>query len=118
MDAVGVEKLGGAGAQDLEAIVEVAPGGEILCAEAGAGVVDFEEVDGVAGAIADCGLDVGGVTAGGGEAGENGEREQRTHKDQAYQGGWCVELKVRLSGVLEERCLLAEEALQKQIPAG
>jgi hypothetical protein len=86
--AVGVKKFGWAGAQDLEAIVEVCAGGQVLRAEAGAGVVDFEQLDGLAGAIADCGLNVGGVAAGGSEAGEEGDREQRTHKDQGYQGGW------------------------------
>jgi len=84
--AVGVEKLGGAGAQDLEAIVIVCACGQVLCAEAGAGVVDFEELDRFARTVADCGLNVWGVAAGGGEAGENGEREQRTHKGQGYQG--------------------------------
>ena len=89
--AVGVEELGGAGAEDLEAVVEVGAGGEGLSAEAGAGVVDFEELNGLASMIADCGFDIRGVAAGGGEAGEKGEREQRTHKDQGYQGGWCVD---------------------------
>ena len=88
MSAVGVEKLGRAGAEDLEAIVEVGAGGKVLCAEAGAGVVDLEEGDWMPCAIADRGLNVGRVAASGGEAGEKSEREQRTHKGQGYQGGW------------------------------
>ena len=61
--AVGVEELHAAGAEDLEAVVEVGAGGEVLGAEAGAGVVDLEEFDGLAGLVADRGGDVGGVAA-------------------------------------------------------
>src|SRR6266481_7996861 len=56
--AVGVEELHAAGAEDLEAVVEVGAGGKVLGAEAGAGVVDFEEFDRPAGAVADRGGDV------------------------------------------------------------
>ena len=79
--AVGVEEFGGAGAQDFEAIVKVGAGCEVLCAEAGAGVVDFEEFDGLVGVIADGGLDVWGVAAGGcGEADQGYECEFETHR--------------------------------------
>ena len=61
---VGVGELHGTGAEDFEAVVEVCSGGEVLDAEAGAGVVDFDEGDGVGGAVADGGFDVGGVAAG------------------------------------------------------
>src|ERR1700704_1825675 len=60
----GVGELHGAGAEDLEAVVEVCAGGETLGAEAGAGIVDFEEVDGLARVVAYCRGDVGGVAAG------------------------------------------------------
>ncbi len=43
LGGVGVDELHVAGAEDLEAVVEVCAGGEGLGAEAGAGVVDFEE---------------------------------------------------------------------------
>ncbi len=46
--AVGVGELHWAGAQDLEAVVEVGGWGEGLGAEGGAGVVDFNEGDWVA----------------------------------------------------------------------
>ena len=62
--AVGVEEFHVAGAEDLEAVVEIGSGSEVLSAEAGAGVVDFEEFDGPAGAIADGGRDVRGVATG------------------------------------------------------
>jgi len=63
MGAVGVEELHTAGAEYFETVVEVCAGGEILSAEAGAGVVDFEEFDGLSGVIADGRGDVGGVAA-------------------------------------------------------
>ena len=61
---VGVEELGPAFAEDLETVVEVGAGCEVLGAEAGAGVVDLEEFDGLAGAVADGRGDVRGVAAG------------------------------------------------------
>ncbi len=64
-----------AGAEDLEAVVEVGSGGEGLGAEAGAGVVDFEEFDGLSGVVADGGGDVGGVAAGGGQQEAKSARE-------------------------------------------
>src|SRR6266700_8366329 len=86
--AVGVGELHVAGAEDLEAVVEVCAGGEALGAEAGAGVVDFEEFDGPAGAVADGGDDVGGVAADGcDEGGEECEGGDRTHESQGYQAG-------------------------------
>ena len=72
--AVGVDELHVAGAEDLEAVVEVGAGGEGLGSEAGAGVVDLEELDGLGGAVADGGGDVGGVAAG--EAMRIGKRVQ------------------------------------------
>ena len=53
-----------AAAAHLEAIVEGGSAVEMIEAEAGAGVVDFEELDGCAGAVLDGGVDVVGVTAG------------------------------------------------------
>jgi hypothetical protein len=86
--AVGVEELHAAGAEDLEAIVEVGARGEVLGAEAGAGVVDFEEFDGLAGAVAYGGGDVGGVAAGCcNEGGEEREGGDRMHESQGYQPG-------------------------------
>jgi hypothetical protein len=88
MGAVGVEELHVAGAEDLEAVVEVGSGGEVLGAEAGAGVVDFEEFDGLGGVVADGGGDVGGVAAGCcDEGGEEREGGDRTHESQEYQPG-------------------------------
>ena len=80
--AIGVcRELERAAAADLEAIVEGRAGGELVDAEAGAGVIDFKELDGSAGAVLDGGVDVVGVAGGGGEqsggqdTGENiGER--------------------------------------------
>ncbi len=86
--AVGVEELHGAGAEDLEAVVEVGAGGEGLGAEAGAGIVDFEEFDGVGGAVADRGYDVWGVAAGGGDEGEDCEKRDAAHESQEYQAVW------------------------------
>jgi hypothetical protein len=84
--AVGVEELHGAGAENLEAVVEVCAGGEVLGAEAGAGIVDLEELEGLRGVVAYSGFDVGGVAAGGDQekAGER-ECEDGTHKAQEYQ---------------------------------
>jgi hypothetical protein len=79
--AVGVEELGGAFAEDLETVVKVGAGSEVLCAEAGAGVVDFDEFDGLGGVVADGGLDVGGAAAGCGEKGaDSGYCEKVTHE--------------------------------------
>ena len=81
MGAVGVEKFHLARAQNLEAIVKVAAGCEVLRAEAGTRVVDFEEFDGLVGAIADCGLDICGVAAGGcGKRCKECEDRQETHR--------------------------------------
>src|SRR5258707_14599177 len=86
--AVGVEKLHAAGAEDLEAVVEVGAGGKVLGAEAGAGVVDFEEFDGPAGAVADCGGDVRGMAAGCCEEGGEGDSGDGTHESKGYQADW------------------------------
>src|SRR5580700_8125432 len=68
--------------------MEVGAGSEILGAEAGAWVVDFEEFDWVAGAVADRSGDVGGVAAGScDESGEQSEGGDRTHESQEYQAG-------------------------------
>ena len=61
---VGVGEVDVAGAEDFEAVVEVCAGGEALGAEAGAGVVDFEEIDGLGGVVADGGGDVRRAAAG------------------------------------------------------
>jgi hypothetical protein len=66
--AVGVGELHGAGANDLKAVVEVGSGGEVLGAEAGAGIVHFDECDGVGGVVAYGGFDVGGAASGEGKA--------------------------------------------------
>jgi len=85
--AIGVEELHVAGAEDFEAIVEVGSRGEGLRAEAGAWVVDFEELDGLRGAVADCCGNVRGVAAcGGNEAGEKCESGDAAHERQEYQG--------------------------------
>jgi hypothetical protein len=78
--AVGVEELGGAFAEDLETVVEDGAGGEVLSAEAGAGVVDFEEFDRLRGVVADGGFDVGGAAAGYCEKCAHSDREKVTHE--------------------------------------
>jgi|ERR1700733_7306717 len=78
---VGVEELGAAFAEDLETVVEVRTGSEILGAEAGAGVVDFEQLDGLRGVVADGGLDVRGAAAGGRENDDaRGKSANGTHE--------------------------------------
>ncbi len=59
-----VGKLERAAAADLEAIVEGCAGGEAIDPEAGVGVIEFEELDGSAGAVLDGGVDVVGVARG------------------------------------------------------
>lgn len=66
--------------------MEVGAGGEVLCPEAGAWVVDLEKFDGLSCAVADRGSYVMGVAADGGEAGEKDERGQRTHKVSRVSG--------------------------------
>jgi hypothetical protein len=79
---VGVENLHIATAENLESIVEVRAGSEVLGAEAGAGIVDFEELDGLRGVVAHGSSDIGGVAAGGG-----GEKAaERKGKDGAHKG--------------------------------
>ena len=79
--AGGVGEADVAGADDLEAVVKDGPGSEALCAEAGAGVIDFEQVDGLVGAVDDdCGY-MGGLAA---ECGQENEEDcccERTHTD-------------------------------------
>jgi hypothetical protein len=87
VEAVGVEELQIAGAENLEAVVEVCAGGEVLRAKAGAGVIDFDELDGVGSAVADRRSDVGGVAAG--RCDEAGE-ECEAHERQEYQAGRAV----------------------------
>src|ERR1700722_11080562 len=62
---VGVRELDRPGAENLEAVVEVLAGRERLHAEAGAGIVDLQQGDGLAGGIDDRCLDGGRVTADG-----------------------------------------------------
>jgi hypothetical protein len=83
--AVGVEKLHVAGADDFEAVVEVCAGGEGLSSEAGAGVVDFEEFDGLAGSVADGGGDVRGLAAGCGDKAKCDDDGEKTHANLEYQ---------------------------------
>ncbi len=80
MSCVGIEELGGARAEDLEAIVEGCAGREVLGAKAGAWVVDFEELDGLGGVVGNGGFDVGGVAAcTEGEAGGQGQFGEKAH---------------------------------------
>ena len=72
--AVGVGEFHIAGTKDLESIMKVGSGGEGLGAEAGAGIVDFDKEQRLAGVIAYGGLDVGRVTA--------CDREKRGKKEQ------------------------------------
>ena len=86
--AVSVRELEGSGAENFETIVKISAWGEGLGAEAGAGVVDFDEGDGGRGLVADGGCDVGGTASGeGGEA--DGEREDAygTHEVQGIRVG-------------------------------
>src|ERR1700722_10809858 len=53
VSAVGVEEFHVAGAEDLEAVVEVGSWSEVFGAEAGARVVDFEESDWLGSVVAD-----------------------------------------------------------------
>lgn len=85
LGAVGVKDLHVAGAKNLEAVVEVGSGSEVLGPETGAGVIDFEEFDGTAGAIADGGGDVGGAAAGYCDKSGECEGGDRTHESQEYQ---------------------------------
>lgn len=64
---IGVADLDGAGALDLEAVVEVGAVGQCVLAEAGAGVFDLEIGDLAAGAVGDGGFHVGRAAAGEGE---------------------------------------------------
>src|SRR5579875_695694 len=61
-------------AGDREAIAEVLARGEGIGAEAGIGVIDFEQPDGCAGAVFDGGVDVIGAAA--------GEQQQRRRREQ------------------------------------
>ena len=56
-----VGKLEQAAATDLEAIVKGRAAGKRVDAETGAGVIDFEKLDGRAGAVLDGGVNVEGV---------------------------------------------------------
>ena len=88
--AVGVEELHGAGTEDLEAVVEVCARSQVLGAEAGAGIVDLDELDGLSGVVGDRRFDVRGVAAEGRK--KNGtEREcgQETHTVEDIRVGWA-----------------------------
>ena len=76
----GVGERDVSGAEDFEAVVEVCARSEALGAEAGAGVVEFEEIDGLGGAIADGGCDVGRAAADERDAGEKSDDAERTHR--------------------------------------
>ena len=77
--AGGVGKADIAGADDLEAVVKGGSGSEALGAETGAGVIDFEQVDGLAGAVDDDGGYVRGFAADDGKKDEKGCCGKRTH---------------------------------------
>ena len=91
--AVGVDEFGGAGAEDLETVVEVGAGREGLGAEAGAGVVDLDEGDGLGGVVGDDRLNVRGVAAGG-----CGEEADDAGDDRTRYGH--VGLRFKVSGRL------------------
>ena len=82
---VGVVELEGAVADDGEAVVEVRGGGEGLGAEAGGGVIDFNECDGSRGAVGDGGVDVGGSAADC-EKGEKNDGAGEAHKREHTPG--------------------------------
>ena len=69
-----------ASAEDLEAVVEVCAGSEALGAEAGTGVIEFEEIDGLGGAVADRGGDVGRAATDECDAGEKSDDAEGTHR--------------------------------------
>ena len=71
---VGVGEVHVAGAEHLEAVVEVCSGREHLSAEAGAGIINFEQQNRLAGVVADGRQHVGRVTSGEGERGRRGRR--------------------------------------------
>ena len=85
MGAVGVEELQAAGPENLEAIVKVGSGGEVLGSEAGAGVVDLKQFDWSTGAVGDGGGDVVGVAASYCNEDDDGDTGDRTHESQEYQ---------------------------------
>ena len=85
---VGPEEGGGAGAEDLESVVEVSAGREGLGTEAGRGVVDFDSDQGIGGAVGDGGVDPCGVAAGEGERGD-GKHEQGDETHQGKGIRWC-----------------------------
>ena len=60
---VGVDELHSAFAENFEAIVKVGSGSEGLGPEAGTGVVDFDELDGLRGAVLNGRDDEGGTTS-------------------------------------------------------
>ncbi len=62
--AIGVSDLHRTAAKNLEVVVEVCAWGEALSSEAGAWIRYFDQADGLAGAVADGGFNVGGVTTG------------------------------------------------------
>lgn len=55
---VGVGEVHVTGAKYLELVMEIRSGGEYLCTKTGAGIINFEQQDGLAGVIADRGEDV------------------------------------------------------------
>ena len=59
MGGVSEEEFEGSGAENFEALVEVGAGREGLGAEAGGGVVELDEGDGVGSAVGDGGFDEG-----------------------------------------------------------
>ena len=80
----GVLHLELATAADLKPVLKIGAGGQGVGAEAGAGIVHFEKLDGRAGAIFDGGVDVVGV-AGGKE--ESGERQSPRRAQNAIRRG-------------------------------
>ena len=86
MRVVGVEKLHATGAEDFEAVVKIGSGLKGLSAEAGAGVINFKNFDGLGGSVADCCGDVGRLATGGKDGCEEKcEGGKAAHESQGYQ---------------------------------
>jgi hypothetical protein len=77
---IGIGKVHVASSEDLESVVKVGSGSQVLRAEAGAGIVHFQQNERLAGVIADGCLNVGGVASGDDEkADEKSENAEVTH---------------------------------------
>jgi hypothetical protein len=81
---VGEDKFGGTVAENLEAVVEVLAGSEVLGAEAGGGVVDLDERNDLVGMVTDSRIDKRGVAAG--ERKQSDRRREETGKTHEVLG--------------------------------